>query len=338
MNLGNRWSQHPFAQVPQANIARSRFDRSYAAKDTFDFDYLTPCFVEEVLPGDTINLTVKNFARLATQVVPLMDNMYIDFFFFFVPNRLVWDNWEKFNGAQDNPGESTDYLIPQIEAPTGGFVNGSVYDHLGIPTQVEGTGDNKLKVSALPFRGMNLIWNEWFRDQNIESSLTVPTGNGPDSTGNYSLLSFNMKHDYFSSALPFPQKGNAVELPLGQSAPVYGPDITSNSDSSIWQTVGNVSGDPYTGMMRVITSATPTTRNVFGQALSSGTEAGDGLTAGTKEQYEAVPTAQPMYADLSDATAATINQFREAIMLQSILELDARGGTRYTEILKATLS
>ena len=177
MNLGNRNSQHSFAQIPQVNMARSRFDRSHAVKDTIDFDELIPIMVDEIIPGDTINLNVKAFARLATQVVPLMDNMYLDFFFFFVPNRLVWNNWEKFCGAQTDPGDSTDFLVPTITINTGaGFLNGSIYDHMGIPTQVD-----DITINALPLRAYNLIYNEWFRDQNLIDSLDVPKTDGPRS-------------------------------------------------------------------------------------------------------------------------------------------------------------
>lgn len=169
MSLGNRNSQHSFSMVPQANMQRSVFYRSHAVKTTFDFDYLVPCFVDEILPGDTINLNVKSFARLAPQVKPIMDNMYIDFHFFFVPSRLVWQNWEKFNGAQENPTDSTDFLIPQVTNPGGsGFVVGEIYDQLGIPT-----GKNTFTINALPLRAYNLIYNQWFRDQNLQNSLSV---------------------------------------------------------------------------------------------------------------------------------------------------------------------
>ena len=307
MNLGNRYSQHSFAQVPQANIARSQFNRSFAAKDTFDFDYLVPCFIDEVLPGDTINLNVKSFARLATQVVPLLDNMYLEYFFFFVPNRLVWDNWEKFNGAQDNPGDSTSYLIPTITVNNGtGFAVGSIYDKLGIPTQVD-----DITINALPLRAYNLIYNTWFRDENLQNSLTVTKTDGPDADSLYTLQKRAKKHDYFTSALPWPQKGSAVSLPIGSSAPV----VSNNNQITInlagLGTNMPLVGNNTTKSSLFVTGMDGTTRNV-----SFGNQSG-------------------LYADLSSATAATINQFRQAIMMQSLLELNARGGTRYVEILKA---
>ena len=169
MNIGSRFSQHSFAQIPNVNMARSRFDRSFGVKDTFDFDFLVPFFCDEILPGDTCNLNVQAFVRLATQVKPVLDNMYLDFFFFFVPNRLVWDNQEKFNGAQDDPGDSTDYLVPVVSLTgTQKFQVGDIYDKFGLPTGVQ-----NLNVNALPLRAYALIYNDWFRDQNLVGSSST---------------------------------------------------------------------------------------------------------------------------------------------------------------------
>lgn len=305
MNLGSRHNQHSFAQIPSANVSRSNFDRSHAVKDTMDFDLLTPILVDEVLPGDTINLNVKSFTRLATQAVPLLDNMYMDFFFFFVPCRLVWENWERFNGAQDDPGDSTDFLIPTITVNTGtGFAVGSIFDKMGIPTEID-----DISVNALPFRAYNLIWNEWFRDQNLQNSVVVNKGNGPDAVTDYTLLKRAKKHDYFTSALPWPQKGSAVSLPLGTTAPVL-----SNNNIITFKWSGG------------------TTRNM----ITGGGTADIFVSGGAAAVDSPMTFVDPgLYTDLSTATAATINQLRQAMMMQSLLELDARGGTRYVEILRA---
>lgn len=319
---GNRYSQHSFAQIPRVNMARSKFDRSFTVKDTMNFDYLVPIFVDEVLPGDTINLNVKSFHRLAPQVVPLMDNMYLDYFFFFVPNRLVWNNWEKFNGAQDEPDDSTDFLVPTLKttAVTGEAV-GSLSDKFGIPTGVP-----DLEVNALPYRAYYLIWNEWFRDQNLQNKLPVQKGDSGDVISDYVLLKRAKKHDYFTSALPWPQKGDSIQLPLGAKAPVYGETLTTLSGigQHAWQAVDNANRE-----------AAPLNIDSVGSVTYLGTTPKHSMALGAKEDYSYENALRPPYADLSEATAATINQFRQAIMMQSLLELDARGGTRYVEILRA---
>lgn len=309
--LGNRHSQHSFAQIPAVNMARSQFDRSFTVKDTFDFDYLVPIFVDEIIPGDTANVTLNTFARLATQKVPIMDNMMIDFFFFFVPNRLVWENWERFNGAQDDPGDSTDFVIPTITttAVTGEAV-GSIYDKLGIPTEIPG-----LEINALPLRAYNLIYNQWFRDQNLQNSLVVSKDDGPDLPSEYTLVKRGKRHDYFTSALPWPQKGTAVSLPLGTSAPVISnsntPNVTTPLSSAVNQSLNAIaSGGVDNGTIKLGVASAASAAIIWGNETG-------------------------MLADLSTATAATINQLREAWQIQSLLELDARGGTRYVEILQA---
>lgn len=298
---------HNFSQVPRAEIPRSSFDRSHGLKTAFDSGLLVPIFCDEALPGDTFNLQMTGFGRLATPLRPFMDNVFVNTFFFAVPLRLVWSNFQKFMGEQANPGDSTDYLVPHVFSPSpNGYAENSIWDYFGIPTKVPDVGH-----SVLPFRAYNLIWNTWFRDQNLQNSVPVPLGDeGADSFGMYNLLRRGKRHDYFTSSLPWPQKGAAVDIPLAGQAPIKGLYALNQT----YAAGGPVYGTPGTTVPNI----------------SSG-----GVNNVVLEEDPAHPGFPGVYADLTAASSATINQLRQAFQIQKLHERDARGGTRYTEIIRA---
>lgn len=299
---------HQFGRNPMAEIPRSTFDRTHGHKTTFDAGYLIPILVDEALPGDIFTVDMTLLARMATPIFPIMDNMQLDTHFFAVSYRHIWDNWARFNGERDNPDSSIDFLVPTMDSPaTTGYAEGSLSDYMGIPPGVP-----DLEHSSLFHRAYNLVYNEWYRDQNLIDSVVVDKDDGPDDPADYVLLRRGKRADYFTSALPWPQKGDAVSIPLGTSAPI----IQSPTDQAIHMSETNSS---WTG-------------DLMNQ--------GSGVivrTSGTGQAADTLVLDDPsgMVADLTDATAATINQLRQAFQIQKLLERDARGGTRLVELIKS---
>lgn len=327
---------HRFSDAPAMYMKRTKFDRSHVYKTTFDSGRLIPVFVDEVLPGDTTRMSVNYFARLATPIKPIMDNIYLDWFFFFVPNRLVWEHWQNFCFEQEDPEDSTDYVIPTVTA-TGNSDNayvGSLWDYFGLPVNTSG---NLSGISALPFRGVYLIWNEWFRDENLQKSVKIQKGDTNEVLNSaraaeqpswvftsdtnivpgFACPPRSKRHDYFTSALPWTQKGPGVNISLTGNAPVIGDGQRLGLSPD-----GAGNGVGYLNM----------SHNV-GAILRDG--GGSEWSSGQTAFVTSDKSKSGLLADLSDVSAITINGLRTAFQMQKFYERLARGGSRYTEVLRS---
>jgi len=302
---------HHFSMTPRPEVPRSAFNIQKSHKTTFDSGWLVPIYVDEVLPGDSFSVSMTAFCRLSTPLFPIMDNLHMDTFFFFVPNRLVWDNWQKFMGERLSPNDSISYTIPQVVSPAGGWNVGSLADHFGLPSVGQVGPAATISTSVLPLRAYNLIWNEWFRDENLQVPAPLAVNDGPDAESAYMLRKRGKRHDYFTSCLPWPQKGDSVALPLGGTAPIVGEPTGSNVPYFT-----DADGTPNAALTTISGLDLQLSTNLQAGVLHWGNQTG-------------------LVADLSAATAATINSMRQAFQVQKLLERDARGGTRYTEIIRS---
>ena len=337
-------SEVKFTELPKLEKPRSRFDMSFSHKTTCNAGELIPVMCSEVYPGDTVTIDFSHVTRMTTPITPVMDNAYMDVYSFFVPNRLVWEHWNEFNGENDSPWKQTiEYEIPQITPPTGGWESTSLAARLGYPVYVDGsqyTQGKTLSYNHLPIRGYCKIWSDWFRDENLKSCAYFPTGDATttgqtqaaasdyvtDACKGGMLLKVAKPHDYFTSCLPEPSKGPDVSIPLGTKAPVtsrYGSTPYNDATSLAWRNAA--SGNLIQTTNDLITEGTQISGNWYNATKLGPTYSG---TSSTWLQPD------NLWADLSNATGATINQLRQAYAIQRFYEAQARGGSRYIEYVQ----
>lgn len=328
-NTNSRFALNP----TRLDMSRSRFDRSSSYKTTFNVGDLIPFYVDEVLPGDTFTIDTSKVVRMQTLLTPIMDNIYLDTYFFFVPNRIVWEHWRELMGENTQSAwlPQIEYSVPQITAPEGGWQVGTIADYMGIPTGVA-----NLSVNAMPFRAYALICNEWFRDENLTDPLNIPVSDATVqgvNTGNYVTdvakggkpFKCAKYHDYFTSCLPAPQKGPDVTVPVGSLEAI--PVVTGDPHA--------VSGVPFTLDYTNSGPGFSGTVPLYGDA-SSGDVLHGSVTSSVPSNYTVQPNnLWTQVTDQAFASATTINQLRTAFQIQKLYERDARGGTRYIEILKS---
>lgn len=316
-------SQQDAAHIESANVPRSKFVNNWSRKTAFDAGYLVPILVDEVLPGDHLTYNITAYLRMSTPLFPLLDTQRVDTFFFYVPMRLVWDNFVKMMGEQANPGDSINYSVPLANGQTAGDAVGSIYDHMGIVVAGQVSAGNSMQFNCLPFRCYNLIFNEWFRDENLTLRAPVDRDDATEGPGKYQLMLRSKSHDYFTSALPWPQKFTAPTVPLAGFAPVIGIGInrlgwTHTPTTTIYESDGTSGAYAFgaTQGSAVLPPWAPGNSNTYIDV--------DGSTGYPK-----------IYADLAQSTGVAINTLRQAFLVQQLLERDARGGTRYIEKIRS---
>ena len=353
---------HRFSDAPAMYMKRTKFDRSHVYKTTFDSGKLIPVFVDEVLPGDTTRMSVNYFARLATPIKPIMDNIYLDWFFFFVPNRLVWEHWQNFCFEQEDPDDSTDYVIPTVTA-SGNSENayiGSLWDYFGLPVNTSG---NLSGVSALPFRGVYLIYNEWFRDENLQKSVKIQKGDtnevlnsaraaeqpswvftsGTNIVPGLACPPRGKRHDYFTSALPWTQKGPGVSVGLAGTASIVDPTpatgyLLHSGDRQLAAVSAYGGNASSSGGRRIASGDGSITFNRNGDTSLSTVGGFAGNTSANvtiDAQKASTYLGNDSYVDLDTSSIFTINSLRTAFQMQKFYERLARGGSRYTEVLRS---
>lgn len=327
INKSSMFTQAPFANVPGPDVQRSKFDRSKKYATTFDAGYLIPIFMEEVYSGDTSEMRPSHFLRFFSALkLPNFDNLYFETFWFYVRTRLLWDHFANMNGFQQDPGDSTDYTVPQVAIPDAGYAPGTLYNYMGWPSPNTADSWAGKTTNALPARAFALTYNEWFRDQNYVDSIPFSRGDGPDAAATSTTLYRRMKRpDRFTSQLPEPQKGPAVSLPIGGEAPVYGrAAVPTKLDLYDGGTAA------FLATRNMQASGASNTLQYNGATLSGGAA----VTANLATKAHVSPGISPIYADVAEATMANVNNIRLLFQIQKVYEKDMRGGTRATEFYR----